>query len=135
MAAYALDGLRQALGQRHDQRVFDQRQEEDALPLPAGLDAAQNNYFKTFNRGQQDAAMGPSGYNRQWAAALEAPNVAAEADPNSAHKYRVDYGSLDLPVDQYSGPAGSNLQLQAENPALAALRRATPQTQMPPILR
>lgn len=106
------------LMQSHDHRVQEQRQEEDATPLPAGINPAQNNYFKTFNRGQQDAAMGPAGYNRQWAGYLEAPNVQAENDP---HKLRMSYGSLDLPISSYSGAAGSQLT----NP-LDALRKLRP---------
>lgn len=98
-----------------DHRVTQGRQREDATPLPAGLDPAQSEYFKTFNRSQEDGAMGPAGYNRPWAGFLEAPQVVGEnagmssridARSMSALRSRTHPGADDGPYGAFgSGPA------------------------------
>lgn len=92
------------LGQHYDARMAEQRQVEDATPLPADVDPAQAAYFKTVNRGAQDAAMGPAGYNRQWAGFLEAPEVLAENNPGAT--YRIDPTGLGNPAAQLAGISG-----------------------------
>lgn len=71
-------GYGKLLEASYDHRVAQQRQQEDATPLQAGIDPAQAAYFKGFNRSQEDGAMGPAGYNRPWAGFLEAPQVIGE---------------------------------------------------------
>lgn len=94
-------GYGNLLERNHDQRVAEMRTAEDAAPLNPSLDPAQNAFFKTFNRSQEDAAMGPAGFNRQWAGFLEAPNVLADNDP--AHSYKYGYSTMGNPADMLAG--------------------------------
>lgn len=98
-------GYGNLLGRSYDARMAENRAVEDATPLEAGIDPAQNAYFKTFNRGQESAAMGPAGFNRNWAGFFEAPRVLEENNPGT--KYRIDAGSLNLPTEQYGSPDAS----------------------------
>lgn len=85
-------GYGDLLGRSRDQRVMESRAAADALPLEAGIDPAQDAYFKTVNRGAEDGAMGPAGFNRQWAGFLEAPRVLEDNNPGT--RYRMNYSTM-----------------------------------------
>jgi hypothetical protein len=88
-------GANRQLMDQYDAERQAGRQAEDEAPVNAGLvDPAQANYFKTFNRGQEDAATGPGGFDRQWVPLLQslkgkrfagAPGLDTEtyADPDA----------------------------------------------------
>jgi hypothetical protein len=93
--------------QFHDASVADYRANRSQQPLPAGTDAAQQNYFNTVNDAAQDAATGPAGYNRQWVPLLEG---LAGAD-------KYDLGS-NLPTETYGNPDATHvLQRLADPPS------------------
>ncbi len=99
-----------ALGESRDARVKRQRDIEDAdltdrmlHPVAGSNDNPANALAATrFNRAQQDAAMGPTGYNRQWVPYFEAQNVQADANPSM--NFRTNYGGLaDMMSTESSG--------------------------------
>lgn len=91
----------QLLGQQRDRRVAEMRASEDAGPLDASTQ-----YMRTFTRGQEDAAMGPSGYNRQWVPFFEAQRAIQDANPDKT--FRANYSGLTprIAADASDGPEG-----------------------------
>lgn len=87
------------LGRSRDQHILEDRQAADATPDP--INPAQANYFTAFNRGREDGAMGPAGYNRGWAKFFEAPRVIAE---NAGLRSRLDPSGMDVSTESYGQP-------------------------------
>lgn len=80
-------GYQDLLEQSRDERVRVQREAEDAQLAQTPMQD-RNPALEQFNRTQEDAAMGPNGYNRDWASFFEAPRVL---DENTPGKVRVNY--------------------------------------------
>ena len=100
-------GYGNVLERSYDARVQEDRAQEDAAPPNPSMNSAQATYFKTFNRGQEDAAMGPAGYNRKWAGFLEAPQVLEENNPGTT--YRTNYSGM--------GAANTLAQMSKKRPS------------------
>jgi hypothetical protein len=92
--------------QFHDTRVAGERAARSLQPLPAGTDAAQQNYFNTVNDAAQDAATGPGGYNRQWVPLLE----------GLAGATKTDVSGLNLPTDTYGNADATHVLQRLPDP-------------------
>lgn len=97
-------GYANLLERSRDQRVLEARAVQDAAPVTPGLDPGQVQQNKVINRSAEDAAMGPAGFNRQWAGFFEAPNVLQDNNPGMKFKY--DYGTMGNPATQLAGISG-----------------------------
>jgi len=98
-----------------DRDVADRRAAQPGYAA-ASPNPAQQKYFDTFNNMQEDAATGPSGYNRQWVPLLQ-----------SLRGKRVDLRSSGLPTETYADPTHTGILTRQSDEDLAALRsRAQP---------
>jgi len=100
---------------RWDRAVTDRRSTQQADQF-ASPNPAQQGYFNTFNNMQEDAATGPTGYNRQWVPLLE-----------SLKGKRVNLAGSGLPTETYADPTQSGTLTRQSDGDLATLRsRARP---------
>lgn len=116
-------GYKNLLERQHDAYSQESRAAaQQAAPDPLAF--GRNPGLEAFSRSQEDGATGVAGWNRNWAAWQEAPQVLA--DNTSAH-VAVDYTGANLPKHT------ETLRPASESPAWVGLQNAAIQKRTQPV--